>query len=113
MATMIEVPDELKPLVAPINRFLQGVTRRRARLAETERSVAYADVTRAIAEDVMAMERAAHGVILQALDIDEPHLMIDGKLHAQVLRSSAPYFTMAGRCDVERALYRPVGACTS
>jgi len=56
-----------------------------------------------------AIEVAAHEAILQAADINETHVRIDGVLHRKVLRSIGTYYTLAGPVQLERSLYRPTG----
>jgi hypothetical protein len=47
--------------------------------------------------------------LLQALDVDAPRVLIEGKPYARVGRYEATYKTQAGPVQVERSLYRQVG----
>jgi hypothetical protein len=105
---VIEIPEKLKFLVTPIERIIAGVERRVVSMGAGGRSVDYGDVEREVAEQAMAIERAAHQSLLSALDVDAPQLMIGGRLHRRVLRSEANYRTMAGPVSVKRSLYRAV-----
>ncbi|RLB61429.1 MAG: ISKra4 family transposase [Deltaproteobacteria bacterium] len=62
-----------------------------------------------LAERTAALERAGHAVALAALDIDAPHVQINGERYARVGRYPAPYKTAAGPVEVERSLYRRCG----
>ena len=55
------------------------------------------------------VERESHRALLQALDIDAPRVVIDGKLHRRVLREDSTYHCMAGDIVVTRSLYRECG----
>lgn len=109
MATMvIDLPEDLKGLEAPIRAIAETVQRRVRAARGDGRSVDYARVEADLAEQAAAIERAAHGVTLQALDIDEPFLMIGGQLHRRVVRTPGTFRSMAGPVAVERSRYRPV-----
>jgi len=51
-------------------------------------------------------EREVLGGELAALDIDRPALLINGRRHHRVLRSSETYTSAAGPVTVRRTLYR-------
>ena len=53
-----------------------------------------------------AAEREVLGGELEALDIDRPDLLIEGRRHHRVLRSSETYTSAAGPVTVGRTLYR-------
>ncbi|MEA3290812.1 MAG: ISKra4 family transposase [Pseudomonadota bacterium] len=73
------------------------------------KAVDYAQIERETSERCRQSEREAHGVILQALDIDVPAVVIGGMRYNRVGRCEAPYHTMAGSVPVERSLYRQAG----
>jgi hypothetical protein len=106
---VIEIPDELKTLVEPIEAMVADVSQRCRASRASGRSVDYARAETAVGEGMMAIERAAHGAMLSAIAVDAAEVLIGGKLHKRVLRSTATYRTMAGPVQVERGLYRPVG----
>lgn len=70
---------------------------------------AYDAFEEAVAENVAAIECAAHEPALTALDIDAPGVTIDGRMYRRVLRSTASYYTRAGAVSIERSLYREAG----
>ena len=53
-----------------------------------------------------AAEREVPGGELKALDIDRPGLLIEGRRHHRVLRSSETYTSAAGPVTVRRTIYR-------
>ena len=82
-------------------------------LAESARSAAssgvpfvYADLERAFACGLGALQRDLHAVVLQAMGYDHPRVLLDGVPHRRVLRASATYHSLAGDVVVERWLYR-------
>jgi hypothetical protein len=87
--------------------------RRRCKVSPTRssssRQIDYRAQEVAIAEGCAAIERAAHGVCLAALDVDAARLKINGVLHHRVGRYETPYKTRAGEVPVERTLYRRQG----
>ena len=58
------------------------------------------------AEDFERFEREVLAGELEALDIDRPCLLIAGRRHHRVLRSSETYTSAAGPLTVIRSLYR-------
>jgi len=68
--------------------------------------VDYTQAEQEFARRACALERAAHQVVLQALDLDAPHIKVDGTLYRRVLRSVGNYYSMAGPVEVKRSLYR-------
>lgn len=103
---VIEIPQNLKFLVAPIEALVAKVERRVLSVSAGGRSVDYGGVEQEVAERTMAIERAAHKAILSALDVDAPQVKIAGRLHRRVLRCTSSFRTMAGAVSVERTLYR-------
>jgi hypothetical protein len=106
---VIEVPKELKSLGEAMKGVLEEVERARAEAAVGGRAVDYAAFERTIAEKVAAVERGAHQVTLQALDVDRPGVLIEGKRYTRVERCEATYYTLAGGVSVLRSLFREVG----
>jgi len=105
---MLEIPDRLKPMKPMIEKLLQDVDKRCERAVDG-RSLDYAQVEGLVREDCAALERAAHVAMLTALDVDAPHAIIDGTLHARVGRHETTYATQAGAVSVTRSLYRKMG----
>jgi hypothetical protein len=108
MSRMIEVPEECQGLVKAVQNVFAQVKGCLSR-AQGGRSLNYGQVEREIAERVAEIEKAAHQVILERLDVDEPRVLIRGKEHARVGRYPATYYTMAGPVEVDRSLYRAAG----
>jgi hypothetical protein len=105
---MLEVPEELNGMIPSLRELLHTA------LTQVERSrtggaVDYAAFERLIAEKAAEVERRAHEVALTALDLDLPRVMVNGVLHARVLRKPTTFMALAGPVQVERTLYRPVG----
>ena len=69
----------------------------------------YGEVEDQVASSVAAIERAAHEVLLDGLDVDAARVLIGGVEHVRVGRYPATYYTMAGAVVVERSLYRAAG----
>lgn len=104
----VEVPDHLIEFweamvesLSVVDRTIQGTGGGKA--------VDYGQVERLVAEEMSKGERAAHGAILQALDIDVPTVIIGGIQYHRVGRCEGPYHTLAGSLSVERSLYRQAG----
>ena len=89
-----------------------------------ERLLAYIEARRSatdMIEDWEAYEEELHRLFMEAecetmaeelsrLDVDLPFVVIDGKVHYQVLRSDNTYGGVAGDIRVKRTLYRASGA---
>jgi hypothetical protein len=71
--------------------------------------VPYGDVERRFADATAAIERAAHGVALAALDMDCERVRIGGDLYRRVGRHPQTYKTPAGPVEVMRSIFRQVG----
>jgi len=106
---VIELRDDLKPLQEPMLAMVKAVETAIAAASSGTRSVDYADVEKRFAERASAIERACHQLTLQALDVDEPQLVIGGEPHTRVLRTSGTFNTMAGAVPVEHSRYRRDG----
>jgi hypothetical protein len=105
---MIEVPSALNGLVAGLQAVIDSV------MVQVERGraggpVDYAAFQRDVAAKLGEVERRADETALAALDVEAPRVVINGVLHARVLRSATSYKGLAGPAVVERTLYRPVG----
>lgn len=102
---LIQVTPELKPLADAFQQLLACVQTRRQTAQGTE-AVDYTQAEQDVAKAASALERAAHQVLLQALEVDAPQIQVDGQLYRRVLRSVGTYYTMAGPVKLERSLYR-------
>lgn len=111
MSIVVTVTEKHKFLAPVINELLAQVGQILARTSGQRggHSVDYGQVERMIAECVGQIERAAHQVVLQSMDVNAPRLMIRGKTYEQVGRSDGTYFTMAGPCQVLRSEYQEAG----
>jgi len=105
---IVKVPGSHKAFAATMQSIVDRVVRFTEE-APRQRTVDYRAHEVAVAEGCAAIERAAHGVSLAALDIDATRLRINGLLHHRVGRHEVPYKTRAGEIVVERTLYRPSG----
>jgi len=108
MSRMLEIPDGCQCLVAPVEKLLLQVQALHKRSGDGQ-SVDYGEVEGQVASSVAAIERAAHEVLLAALDVDAERVLIGGVEHVRVGRYPATYYTMAGAVVVERSLYRAAG----
>lgn len=106
---VIEVPEEFRAVAEAMAETLKSLQATVSATSVGGRAVDYGGVEREVSEKVRAVERAAHGAILQALDIDVPAVIIGGIRYNRVGRCEAPYHTMAGSVSVERSLYRQSG----
>jgi hypothetical protein len=105
---VIEVPEELRDLGEAMVATLATVRRTLARTGGGK-ALDYAEVEGAVSEEAGKIERASHRAVLQALDIDQPMVVIGGIRYIRVGRCEAPYHTMAGSVSIERSLYRQSG----
>jgi hypothetical protein len=105
---VIEIPEGLEALGDALAAM---VTRVQKTIAATGggKAVDYGRVEAVVSEEAAGAERAAHGAILQALDIDVPAIVIGGLRYVRVGRCEAPYHTLAGSVSIERSLYRQSG----
>jgi hypothetical protein len=107
-AMVIEVPEELKDFGVAVLATIEVVQKAVAG-SVGGKAVDYDAVECAIADATARSECAAHGAVLQSLDVDKPTIAIGGKLHRRVGRCEATYYTMAGPALVTRSLYRERG----
>lgn len=105
---VIELPAAFKDLANAI-RELVATTQKLADRGPSGRTVAYAKAELDLAAATAATERAAHGIVLRSLDVDAPHVLIEGARHSRVGRYAQTYYTMAGPIEVERSIYRRDG----
>ena len=108
MGITIEIPDGLEVVGKSIKKLVDelAVKVTTARLGRTPN---YRQVEEQVADRAAEIERASHQVVLQALDIDKPRVVIEGKLYRRVLREDSTYRCMAGEVVVTRSLYRECG----
>lgn len=101
----IEVPKELAEAVSKVAAELE------AGLAaiRSGKPLDFAEWERRAAASASEVEREVVRRLLRGLDVDAPHVRVDGRLHARVGRYPARYRTQAGPVEVERSLYREVG----
>lgn len=105
---VIELPATFKDLAVAI-RELVAATQKVADRGPGGRAIAYAKAELELSAATAAAERAAHGIILRSLDVDAPHVLIEGARHSRVGRYEQTYYTMAGPVEVERSVYRRDG----
>lgn len=106
---IIEVPEELREMGEAIQELLANVMAANRVARADGRAVDYASLEQMVSDKGRKVERGAHRAMLQALDVDQPLVAIEGKRHARVGRFYATYYTDAGAVTVERSLYREVG----
>ena len=108
----LEVEPECQSLVDVFAQFVTQVQTLRQAAAADGMPVDYAAIEKAFAQQAAALERQAHAIMLQALDVDEPQVKVDGQTYRRVLRCPGKYYTMVGAVHVPRTLYRKVGERT-
>jgi hypothetical protein len=91
-------------LADAVERLMAGTTRATPR-ASGVRAVDHAQIERDVGERAAEVERAAHGRILTAIDVDAPSVVIDGRVHTRVHHVEGRYYTLAGDVVVLRSLY--------
>jgi hypothetical protein len=104
----IEIPDELKGVGEAVKAMVRKVEAT-WRSTRGGRAVDYAEIEGQVAAGAAAIERASHQAVLQGLDVDQPHVVIEGQEYSRVGRYEADYYTMAGPVRVTRTLYREQG----
>ena len=108
MQMVLEMPEELKGIGEAVKAMIRQVAAS-WRSTRGGRAVDYAVIERQVAAGVAAIERAGHQAVLQGLDIDRPHVVIEGKEYRRVGRYEADYYTLAGPVRIVRTLYRKCG----
>jgi len=107
---VLKVPAHLKHLVAPFESLIEEVDKRAEQLGRDGRAVDYAQIERAFAEQVAAIETAAHHCTLQAAVAVEPQrIEVRGDTYIRVGEGVGTYYTMTGPIALRRGLYRRVG----
>ena len=107
---VLEIPDGLKRLEAPMRELFAELTRQ---IGRVERGVAanYEEFEGRLAERLAAVERGAHAATLAALDVDAAAGEDHDAEYVRVGHADRTYMTQAGPVLVAgRALYRRVGA---
>ena len=88
-------------------RALQRLAERLQALAERPMGAeGFEGVEREVHGCFAQAEREVLGEALERLDVDVPHVEMEGQRHHRVLRSAHGYTTAAGPVTVERTLYR-------
>lgn len=105
---VIEISEELRELGEAMAAVLARVQRTVAGTGGGK-AVDYGRVESQVSEEAGGIERAAHKVVLQSLDIDVPTVVIGGVRYNRVGRCQAPYHTLSGSVSIERSLYRQSG----
>jgi hypothetical protein len=101
----VEVPEELAEAIRKVAREMEaGLT-----AIHSGKPLDFAELERRAASSASEVEREVVRRLLQGLDLDVPHVKVDGHLFARVGRYPATYRTQAGPVEVERSLYREVG----
>jgi hypothetical protein len=108
MQMVLEMPEELKGVGEAVKAMIRQVAAS-WRSTRGGRAVDYAVIERQVAAGAAAIERASHQAVLQGLDIDRPHGVIEGKEYRRVGRYEADYYTLAGPVRIVRTLYRKCG----
>ena len=108
MQIVLEIPEELKAVgeaaAAMVNQIEAAW-----RSTGGGQAVAYGEIEAQLAAGAAAIERAGHQAVLRGLDVDQPHVRIEGQVYAAVGRYAATYYTLAGPVEVTRTLYRALG----
>ena len=106
---VVEVPVACKSMVGPIEDLCAAVAARAASAQQSGEAVDYAQVEHETARLTAAVERAAHGCSLGAMEVDAKRVEIGGKRYARVGYGNGTYYTLAGPVEIPRALYRELG----
>lgn len=109
MTMMLEIPETLKPMVAPLRALVAAAQEQVERERTLGREVWYESFEGRLTEKLAAVERGAHGAALAALDVDAPQIMINGELYVRVVRDQTTYMTQAGDVPVMHSLFRRAG----
>ncbi len=108
MGITIDIPDSLESVGESMKKLVDelAIGLKTSRLGRTPN---YRQVEESVAERVAEIERSSHQAMLQALDVDAPRVVIEGKLYRRVLREDSTYHCMVGDIVVKRSLYRECG----
>ena len=80
MAMMIEIPDALKTMFEPLRDLVVTTTEQIERCKALSREPKYEVFEGEVAAKLAAVERGAHEATLSALDVDAPHIRLNGEL---------------------------------
>ncbi len=108
MAKTIKIPEGLEQLGDSLEALVKDLSSS-IKLAKLHRMPSYSDVEKSVADRAAEIERESHRAMLQALDIDEKAVVIEGVRYRRVLREDSTYHCMAGDIVVTRSLYRECG----
>jgi hypothetical protein len=108
MSMTIQVPDGLEKLGESIQKLVTEVSSN-VTMFKFGKTPDYRQVESQIAERAGEIETKSHQALLQALDVDAPMVIIEGKQYRQVLRSEGNYYCMSGGMKVMHTLYRECG----
>lgn len=108
MGTVIEIPEELKSLHAPITAMVHAVLGAMYRAASLD-ATDYAATERLFASRAAEIEREAHRLALSALDVDRPLIRVGDVPYRRDHREPRTYYTLVGPVVVHRTVYRPAG----
>jgi hypothetical protein len=106
---MLEISDVLKPMFEPLRELLAEAQAQVDRGRALGRETQYESFEGRLVDKLASVERAAHEAALSALDVDAPRLLINGELHARVVRDKTTYMSQAGEVPVVHTLYRRAG----
>ena len=106
---MLEIPDALKPMLEPLRELVAAVRTQVEQSRTPGHQAKYEGFEARLADRLGAVERGGHQAALSALDVDAPKILINGELHARVLRETATFMSQPGEVPVTRSLYRRAG----
>jgi len=108
MSMTITIPDGLEKLAESLQKLVTEVSDN-VTMFKFGKTPDYREVENTIAERAAEIETNSHQALLQALDVDAPMVIVEGKQYRQVLRSEGNYYCMAGGMKVMHSLYRECG----
>jgi len=106
---MLEMPETLKPMLQPLRELIAEAQAQVERASVLGREAQYESFEQRLADKAGAVERGAHQAALAALDVDAPKILINGELHARVVRAETTFMGPTGGVPVTRSLYRRAG----
>jgi hypothetical protein len=108
MNMTITIPDGLEKLGESLQKLVTEVSDN-VKTFKYGKSPDYRAIEDIISKRAAEIETNSHQALLQALDIDAPMVIIEGKQYRRVLRSEGNYYCMAGGMKVMHTLYRECG----
>lgn len=108
MSMTIVIPDGLERLGESLEELVMEVAGN-MKTFKYGKAQDYREIEDSIAKRAAKIETNSHQAMLQALDVDAPLVMIEGKQYRRVLRSEGNYYCMAGEMKVMHTLYRECG----